>query len=111
MGKKIDKNVVLPIIAEIKVKNDEIKALIDALPESSMKQAFVSSFENLDNKCDVYSAPSLTKEERKVVRGAAKSALEAFRNSKTQNEVSSDNADMGTESDGAGTGSKKSKRH
>ena len=111
MGKRIDKDVVLPIIAEIKEKNDEIKSLIDTLPESSMKEAFLNSYANLDNKCDTYSAPSLTKDERKVVRDAAKSALEEFRKSKVQNEVSSTNADMGAESDGAGAGIKKSKRH
>ena len=86
MGKKIDKSVVLPIIAEIKEKNDEIKALMDTFPESSMKEAFLNSYNNLDNKCDIYSAPSLTKEERKVARDATKSALEAFRASKKENE-------------------------
>jgi len=111
MGKKIDKNVVLPIIAEIKAMNENIKKSIDELPDSSMKEAFLNSYNNLDNKCDTYSAPSLTKDERKVVRDAAKSALEEFRKSKAQNEGSSANADMGAESDGTSAGSKKSKRH
>lgn len=86
MGKKIDKSVVLPIIAEIKEKNDEIKLLVEQMPESSMKEAFLNSYNNLDNKCEVYSTPSLTKEERKVARDATKSALEAFRASKKENE-------------------------
>lgn len=111
MGNKIDKSVVLPIIAEIKEKNDEIKLLIEKLPESSMKEAFLNSYNNLDNKCDIYSAPSLTKEERKVVRDAAKSALEEFRKSKAQNEVSATNADMAGEGTSAGNGNKKGKRH
>ena len=111
MGKKIDKTVVLPIIAEIKEKNEEIKAIIEKLPESSMKEAFVNSYNNLDNKCEIYSAPSLTKEERQVSRDAAKKALADFRASKAQNEVSSDNADMEGTGASAGAGKGKGKRH
>ena len=111
MGKRIDKSVVLPIIAEIKEKNEEIKALIDTLPESSMKEAFVSSYNNLDNKCENYSASSLTKEERQVAREASKKALAEFRTSKAQNEVSPDNADMEGTSTSAGSGKGKAKRH
>ena len=113
MGKKIDKSVVLPIIAEIEKKNDEIKSLVEQMPESSMKEAFLNSFNNLDNKCEVYSAPSLSKEERKVARDAAKSALEAFRASKKENEdeTTSATADMEGTSTSAGAGKGKGKRH
>jgi hypothetical protein len=79
MGKKINKAEILPVIAEIREHNETIKALIENLPDSSMKKAFESSYNNLDNKCEIYSAPSLTSEERKVAREAAKKALADFR--------------------------------
>lgn len=84
MEKRVRIKTLLSEINQIKEKTGELKLIVDALPVSSVKDAFNYSVSNLEKKIEKFSAVT----ERMILSGEEKALISKFRFEKAQTDIS-----------------------